>query len=43
MEGNRRLIERMEHKIAATLARIWGEPANSEAAETEVAEATAAT
>jgi type I restriction enzyme M protein len=26
VEGNRQLIERMEQKIAATLARIWGEP-----------------
>ncbi|NUL82541.1 MAG: N-6 DNA methylase [Armatimonadetes bacterium] len=25
VEGNRQLIERMEQKIAATLARIWGE------------------
>jgi type I restriction enzyme M protein len=25
VEGNRQLIERMEKKIAATLARIWGE------------------
>jgi len=27
VEGNRQLIERMEQKIAATLARIWGEDA----------------
>lgn len=26
VESNRELIERMEQKIAATLARIWGEP-----------------
>ncbi len=26
VEANRQLIDRMEQKIAATLARIWGEP-----------------
>jgi hypothetical protein len=25
VDANRQLIERMEQKIAATLARIWGE------------------
>lgn len=25
MDANRQLIKRMEHKIAATLVRIWGE------------------
>jgi type I restriction enzyme M protein len=30
VEGNRQLIERMEQKVAATLARIWGEAARPE-------------
>ena len=34
--GNRELIERFEKKIAATLARVWGErPSVEDAAEPE--------
>jgi hypothetical protein len=36
IEGNRQLIERMEQKIAATLARIWREEAGGGAALSEI-------
>jgi len=39
VEGNRQLIERMEQKIAATLARIWGEDSTAVPRRIELAHA----